>query len=187
MLKRILVPLDGSDISEKVLPLACTIAGSSDAEIILLRVVEYPPELYKGYDDYALRNPEVVKKIELQKKTIRDEMADHLEKISTDIRDDGLRVCYEVCEGPVVDAILASIDRLCIDLIAMTSLGEGGGNSWMIGSIADRLLRESKIQVFLVRPVQEDLRSDSPRSHANSFARITDEKSKARLWPSFFS
>ena len=155
MFQRILVPLDGSELAEKVLPHVRTIARSNNAEIVLLRIAEYPYDLYVGCDAYSLFDPEFTKKTAGRKKAIQDDLTEYLEQITSNLQQDGLRVIAEVCDGPVVDTILASIDRLCVDLIVMSSLGDGGGNPCMIGSVADRVLRESKVQVFLVRPDQE--------------------------------
>lgn len=57
MYQRILVPLDGSEQAESALPLACTLASINDAEINLMRVVEYPYEMYSRCDSYTLADP----------------------------------------------------------------------------------------------------------------------------------
>jgi hypothetical protein len=57
----------------------------------------------------------------------------------------------------------------------MSTLGDGGGNSLMLGSVADRVLRESKIQVFLVRPNQADIKPDIHQSQKNSFNKVSNE------------
>ena len=181
MYKKILVPLDGSRIAEKVLPFVCTIAGGINAEIVLVRIIEYPSELFVGCGQYSFLDPEIVKKADDRKKAIRDDLTRYLERIASKLQQDGLRVTTEVCEGPVVEAILASIDRLCIDMIAMSTLGDGGGNSWMIGSIANRVLREAKVQVFLVRPDQDNINSGFFQKHRNSFTRNSNDFSRYRF------
>ena len=180
MFKRILVPLDGSELAEKVLPHVRTIAMGNNAEIVLLRIAEYPYDLYVGCDAHSLFDPEFNKKTADRKKAIHDDLTEYLEQITSNLQQDGLRVIAEVCEGPVVDTIMSSIDHFCVDLIAMSSLGDGGGNPCMIGSVADRVLRESKVQVFLVRPDQGEIKSDNHQSQNNSFTRISNDVSKYR-------
>jgi len=180
MYKKILVPLDGSKHAEKVLSLACTMAKSNNAEIVLLRIVEYPYAMYVGCENYSLLDPEFQKKTEGRKKVICDDLTDYLERIALTLQNDGLRVTAEVCEGPVVETILASIDRFGIDLIAMSTLGDGGGNPWMLGSVADRVLRESTIQVTLVRPDQGDINSDLNQGHNNSITKTLNGFDKYR-------
>ena len=187
MYNKILVPLDGSKHAEKVLPFVCTIAKSINAEIVLLRIVEYPYDLYAGCDEYSLLDPEFTKKKDGQKKAIYDVLTEYLEKIASNLQQDGFRVIAEVCEGPVVDMILSSIDRLCVDLVAMSSQGGGGGNPWMIGSVADRVLRESTVQVFLFRPDQGKINPGSHKNPNNSFTRTSNEKKEIRLWSGSFS
>jgi len=168
MCKRILVPLDGSELAEKVLPHVRTMARSNNAEIVLLRIAEYPSDLYGRFDAYSLFDPEFIENTTDRKKAICDDLIDYLDRIASNFQQDGLRVITEVCDGPVVDTILASIDRFGIDLIVMSTLGDGGGNSLMLGSVADRVLRESKMQVFLVRPNQGDINSNLNQGHNNS-------------------
>jgi nucleotide-binding universal stress UspA family protein len=180
MYEKILVPLDGSKLAEEVLPIVCTMAKSNNTEIILLRIAEYPSDLYVRFDSYSFFDPEFTKKTAERKKAICDELTDYLDRIASNLQQDGLRVITEVCEGPVVDTILASIDHFGIDLIVMSTLGDGGGNPWMMGSVADRVLRKSNVQVILVRPNQGDLKSDIHQRQNDSFTDVSDEYKKHR-------
>jgi len=180
MYKRILVPLDGSELAEKVLPHVRTMARSNNAEIVLLRIAEYPSDLYGRFDAYSLFDPEFIENTTDRKKAICDDLIDYLDRIASNFQQDGLRVITEVCDGPVVDTILASIDRFGIDLIVMSTLGDGGGNSLMLGSVADRVLRESKMQVFLVRPNQGAIKPDNHQSQNDSLTKVPSEYKKHR-------
>jgi hypothetical protein len=139
-----------------------------------LCVAEYPYDLYVGCDDHFILDPECTQKMGRRKKEIYDDLTNYLMQIASNLQKDGLRVIVEVCEGPVVDTILTSSDRLCIDLIAMSTLGGGGGNPWMIGSVAGRVLRESKVQVFLVRPDQGEINLDLYQGQKNSLRKISN-------------
>jgi nucleotide-binding universal stress UspA family protein len=157
MYKRILVPLDGSEQSEEVLPLVCKFAEVSKAEIVLLRVAEYPYTLYSMCYEYPPSDPALAKTIQNKKKVIYLRVKDYLEQVASTLAIAGVKVTVEVCEGPVVEAILASTDRLHIDLIVLSTCGQSGGTQWVIGSVADRVLRDARIPVVLVRPTPSSL------------------------------
>jgi nucleotide-binding universal stress UspA family protein len=152
MYKKILVPLDGSVPSEDALPLVLTLAGVNKAEIVLLRVAEYPYSLYSMCDDYPPIDPDLVTAIQNKKGAIFCEVSEYLERTASTIARSGLKVNVEVCEGPVVESILTSADRLHVDLIILSTCGRSGGSHWVIGSIADRVLCEAQVPVILIRP-----------------------------------
>lgn len=152
MYGRILVPLDGSKQSEEVLPLARTLGEVIKAEIVLLRVTEYPYTLYSTCYEYPPTDPDLAKTIQNKKEIIYREAKDYLERTASTLAGAGIKVTAEVCEGPVVEAILASTGRLHIDLIALSTWGQSGGSQWMIGAIADRVPHEAQVPVILVRP-----------------------------------
>jgi nucleotide-binding universal stress UspA family protein len=153
MYKRILVPLDGSELSEEVLPLVRSLTESNKTEIILLRVVEYPYSLYYPCDEYPPFDPEQAKIVQDMKRALYQEVSGYLEQVASPLITDGLSVAIEVCEGQVVKSILESVDRLSVDLIVLSACGESGASHIVIGAIADRILREARVQVILVRPV----------------------------------
>lgn len=155
MVQRILVLLDGSKQAESALPLACSIASMSDAEITLLRIVEYPSDVFSNtarsrfYPNPAA-NPDLDKKIQAKKEAISRSVEGYLERLAASIETSTGKVFIEIREGPIVDAILSSTEELEIDLIVMSTTGEHR-NPWMMGSIANRILREAQVPVILVR------------------------------------
>ena len=165
MYERILVPLDGSGQSEEVLPFIRTLAEVSKAEIVLLRVAEYPYTLYSMCYEYPPSDPGLSKTIQDKKKVIYHEVKDYLEQIASNLAVAGVKVTVEVGEGPVVEAILAYTERLHIDLIALSTCGQGRGSQWMIGAVADRVLHEAQVPVILIRPMSCSLISDPPLEH----------------------
>jgi nucleotide-binding universal stress UspA family protein len=165
MYKKILVTLDGSEHSEEVLPLVCKFAEVSKAEIVLLRVAEYPYTLYSMCYEYPPSDPALAKTIQNKKQVICLEIKDYLERIASPLAKAGIKVTVEVCEGPVVETILASIDRLHIDLIAMSMYGQSGGNQWVMGAIADRVLHEAHVPLILIRPASRSFIPDPSFEH----------------------
>lgn len=155
MVRRIVVPLDGSEHAESVLSLACTLANTSDAELTLLRIVEYPSEVYSsaGYSRFypnPLAEPGLAEKMRAKKEAVSSQVKGYLQRLASSMEISAPKVSIEIQEGPVVDAILNSIEELEIDLIVMSTTGEDR-NPWMMGAIANRILREAQVPVVLLR------------------------------------
>ena len=55
-------------------------------------------------------------------------------------------------EGWIADIILETADAMQVDMIAMSTHGRSGLQRWVMGSIADRVVRHSPIPVLLIRP-----------------------------------
>ena len=133
MYKRILVPLDGSETGEAILPFATKIAGPLDAELILLHAM-------------AEANSEIVL-------VTRAQAEKYLDTLTASLADKGIRVRPELRDGagPAADAILAAAAALDADLIAMATRGRTGLNRLLFGSVAEAVLREAAVPVVLVR------------------------------------
>jgi len=143
MYKKILVPLDGSELAEAILPQVRMLAQCADGEIQLLRVTSYP--LY----DYAAAD---VMLVESMVEAIKNDAQQYLDRIAGYLRLNGLRVTTAIREGAVADNILDYADHNEIDLIAMSTHGRSGLGRWLIGSVADRVVHGAKVPVLLVRP-----------------------------------
>jgi nucleotide-binding universal stress UspA family protein len=131
MFKKILVRLDGSQAGEAVLPHATELARLHDAEVVLLRV-EFAP-------DYA-------------EEQAVEEAGRYLTGVAASIRDARVRVSAMVV--PARDAageILPQAQLTAADLIAMATHGRSGVGRWMLGSVAEKVLRAAVTPVLLVR------------------------------------
>jgi nucleotide-binding universal stress UspA family protein len=98
MYKRILVPLDGSALSEAVLPNVQSLAQALDAEIILLHVIPEPSP------DFApptspLSPPATTKKVQA-------EIKGYLKSVCSKLEKDGARATYLIRSGGVSEKIL---------------------------------------------------------------------------------
>ena len=96
MYQRILVPLDGSQVAETVLPQAQMLAECAGAEIILLSVLVHP-----GYD-YFIPEPALATAAYQNQ---LNEMKAYLERTAVRLGEHGLQVQTEICEGRVAEAI----------------------------------------------------------------------------------
>ena len=150
MYRRILVPLDGSEVAEAALPLICNLANINGAEIILLRVVEYPSEVYSVYNLYHPADPRCSQIIQEKKQVYLSAAEEYLELVAASLRKNHFTVISEVWEGAVVEAIQEAAEALGADLIVISAHGRSTGSlCGIIGAVANRVLNTSKIPVIL--------------------------------------
>lgn len=145
MYKKILVPLDGSALAEAVL-LHVKALAQPETEVALLRVALYPTY------DYVFSSPAVAATLTEE---IENESEKYLREMSALLQAQGLKTSIAVTGGPVADAILDYADAIGADLIAMSTHGRSGVARWLIGSVADRVVRGSPMPVLLIRPAAE--------------------------------
>lgn len=145
MYKRAIVPLDGSMVAEGIIPFILEIAGPLDMEVVLLRVVvPIPPSVVEGSRHVELDDVE----------KRRLEAAEYLTPIATDLRAKGVRVTTQVRRGEPTAEILAGAKEAGADLVAMTTHGRSGLGRLLFGSVAEAVLRQSDIPVFLMRQTE---------------------------------
>ena len=162
MYHEILVPLDGSKQAESALHLASQLAAISNAEITLLRVVEYPYEMYATCDSSIFMNPNQPDETLLaEKATFCREAEDYLKGLASTVEMTVSKVSIEVQECPVVDSILNAVEASKIDLIVMSTLGLDH-NPLLMGAVANRILRESPVPVILLRKASYGPAIDHP-------------------------
>ncbi len=159
MEERILVPLDGSEVGEAVLPkledLVLRTTPRMDAEVTLLQVISKMNFSMLTRDD-AAQLP--IEETELQE--ITRKAYDYLEKVAGGIRNKGIRVKTMVSIGHAAEEIVKAAHETGADLIAMSTHGRNGFVRWAIGSVTDEVIRlEGKIPVLAVRASGEPEKS----------------------------
>lgn len=142
MYRRILVPLDGSQVAEGVLPHARALAFAEGAEIVLLRVAANPVMEFTFSDPSVAQR--VVEDLETQSKQ-------YMAGVEESLKKDGFQVSALIREGAVADMILRTAEEVGADVIAMSTHGRTGPARWLLGSVADRVVRNSSIPVLLIR------------------------------------
>ncbi|HSW58396.1 MAG TPA: universal stress protein [Dehalococcoidales bacterium] len=148
MYKKILAPLDGSDYSECVLEHVKDLAvGCQVKDVVILYVIEpVNPGMYevsaKMIEDADRKGEEFGQK--------------YLAGISARLAAEGLNVETALLKGRVSDSILDYAVKNGVDLIAMTTHGRSGISRWILGSVADKIVRSSKIPVLLVSPTEKN-------------------------------
>ena len=147
MYTKILVPLDGSEFAECVLPYVEWFARVSDVnEIVFLRVVE-PLHMYGGLESTVL--PRERRHLENDSMKLA---TSYLDKIASRLQGGKFTVRPVIASGKPGDYIPEYVSKSDVDLIIMATHGYSGIHRWVRGSIADRILHASSAPVFLVTP-----------------------------------
>lgn len=145
MYKRALIPLDGSSVAETIIPFIVDIAGPLDMEVILLRVVEpIAPMVIEGARHFEMEDVEAR----------RTDAEEYLAPIAVELRNKAVRVESRVRRGNPAEQIVAVARETGADLIAMSTHGRGGLGRLVFGSVAQAVLRQVEIPVFLMRTTE---------------------------------
>jgi nucleotide-binding universal stress UspA family protein len=145
-LKSIIVPLDGSELAESVLPMAAGMARKLDLEIELFRAYHIPSDAYTGDEGYPVNYEELVMR------GVRDEASEYLDKKATELKKLGVaQVSCVTKEGFAGDEIISLGKKTPDNLIAMCSHGRSGVRRWMLGSVAETVVRHSAGPVLITR------------------------------------
>ena len=137
-----LVPLDGSELAEVVFAYAKELAGRLSLDVTLLHVCSpTEQELAPMHRSYTEHMAGIVK---LQVEAIQ-------KKVGIQPGGKAVEVRGELAVGYPAEEILSYADENDIDLILMSTHGRSGIRRWAMGSVADKVLRASKVPVWLVR------------------------------------
>lgn len=141
-MKRILVPIDLSPETDRVLDQAAALATVLQDRLVLLHVAAPDPD-FVGFG----AGPD----------TVRKHMADRyheehraVQAAAERLRTGGLEVTAMVVQGPTVETILHEAGKLGADLIVMGSHGHGAVYHLLVGSVSEGVLRHSTVPVLLV-------------------------------------
>ena|SRR5688572_15089194 len=144
-MKLILVCVDFSDVSGRVVEKAVSWAVDLKAALHLLHVVPPPPPM-------AVYAPGAGVALPLPAATRPDTAAEKakLTEIARRVREAGLAVSEEVLEGPVIPEILATADRINPEAIVLGSHGHGALYELLVGSVTEGVLRRTRRPVWVV-------------------------------------
>ena len=143
MYKKILVPLDGSELAKKGLAEAEKLAPIFGAEIVLFQVVPFMPI----YGSPELVTPLIVD--EKQKETAER----YLHNLAEEEKKKGFKVTSMVKTGQQVAVeIIDFAKESGVDLIVMCTHGRSGITRWVLGSVAHKVLTQAETPILLLRP-----------------------------------
>lgn len=145
MFKKILVPLDGSEIAGKIIPKVVELAKAFKAKITLLHVC------YSGVGAFAGEaTPETIRAEEAHEQKFCDTF---LTKTGQNLRGEGLEVDWACMDGVPAREIIAYAQDNDYDLIALGTHG-AGEVAWYMGSVADRVASYATVPVLLFRTLE---------------------------------
>jgi nucleotide-binding universal stress UspA family protein len=150
MIERIVVPLDGSLTAEAILPQVRRILHRHDSELILVRAaVPAPVENSVALSD-----------------AVSQSAREYLHGVQERLDREGVRVVSEVRVGSPTGVILDVVEARQATMIAMATHGATGLKRFLLGSVAEGVLRKSPVPVLAVRPFwrsEGDLQQDAER------------------------
>ena len=148
MFDSILVPLDGSQLAECVLPHVLAIARSFDAEITLLRMLE---------KKQAGTSAQLFDLVNWQINKTRADL--YLEKTKAWFQESGIRVRRKLMEGLAADGITEYAQNQGMKLIVLSSHGRNGLTQWGISSVTQKIILSAQTSLLIVRAHQHGIHS----------------------------
>jgi nucleotide-binding universal stress UspA family protein len=150
MYSKIMVPLDGSDLAECVIPhVTAIITAFKSKEVVLVRVVNPVrlPISVPAQGEFGF-----TEKDRHQLDTNRKKAAEvYLEKMVASLDSPGTVYNFLVLEGNTANILTDYATKNDVDLIVIASHGRSGVSRWLMGSVAERIMRTSCVPVMMVR------------------------------------
>ena len=158
----VLVPLDGSDVSEEILTHVLSLATPRETTLVLLSVVD--PGLALRASAVDLRPGSYTDETLVE--SVRRTTAERLTRLAAELRAN----CVEVTSVALVDAhpakcIVRYTEEHDIDLIALSTHGRGAFGRALLGATADKVIRGAQTSLLVCRPPRERSVGDSAATH----------------------
>ena len=141
---RLVVPLDGSKLAEQALPVAAELARELGVPVRLVRALDV--DLVRAA---VQAGPAVAAAHAASQARLETEILAELEARAASLREQGAAATAEVLHGAAVPALLAALAP--DDLLVLTTHGRGNVGRWLLGSVAEPLVRQAVAPVLLVR------------------------------------
>ncbi|GIV91606.1 universal stress protein [Chloroflexus sp.] len=149
MYRHILVPLDGSELAEQVLPHVHALAANEGTtKITLLRAV---PPIFTTSVDYSgmlATTTEAITQME-------QEALEYLQHIAKQFQSEGYEVHTEISALPPAEAIIDYAENHNVDLIVIATHGRSGLSRWVFGSVTQKVVQVAPTPVLVIRPRHE--------------------------------
>jgi nucleotide-binding universal stress UspA family protein len=144
LVKKILVPLDGSRVGEAAILHTEALARVLGAELVLIQVIE-PVVAWAGFEgsmSYAAPQDE---------ESMKSAAIAYLSSVAKPLKESGLSTSIAIGFGSSADQIIDYATANAIDLIAMSSHGRSGIGRWLFGSVTSKLLRAADTPLLVIR------------------------------------
>jgi nucleotide-binding universal stress UspA family protein len=147
MFQSLLVPLDGSEFSERTLPLAHGLAKATGASLHLAHVhVTHAPDHFLSNTQFQYEGLD----LEEYESRYRDQEKTYLSQVERRLA--GAAVDSVLLEGSVAEQIAAYAADVGADMVVMTTHGHTGVSRMWLGSVADALIRHTTMPILVVHP-----------------------------------
>ncbi|MGE3272850.1 MAG: universal stress protein [Chloroflexota bacterium] len=154
MLGTLLVPLDGSEVSEASLPWAIRLAQQRGLSLTLTRVVEYPHVVNEAWEPEMVSSDLYDRALAVQ----REDASTYLANIRQQLAGSDVPIETRVVAGTPAVALLDLTDELGVEAVVIASHGHSGFRRLVLGSVAQQLLSHAAVPIFLVRASTPELR-----------------------------
>jgi nucleotide-binding universal stress UspA family protein len=149
MYKKLMVPLDGSELAECVLPHVEAIAtGCNVNAVVFVRAVE-PVYLPVNIGVFIGENVEQAQE-EMDARN-KSEAEAYLDQLAGRVKLEGVKVQTQVIVGNADESLVDYAASNDVDLIVIATHGRSGVSRWVRGSVADRILHSASAPVLMVR------------------------------------
>ncbi len=153
MFSDILVPLDGSELSERALPLAQNLAQLSEATVHLIHMISREHELRAGRGIESVQAAEL--EMDMARRLTESQLQRgriYLEQIGSQLSGAGIKIETEfaVKAGDPAQNIIDHVKEHNISLVVMSTHGHGGIRRLLVGSVTDRVIRSCDVPVLVV-------------------------------------
>ena len=144
VIKSIVVPLDGSELAESVLPTAMEVAKTLDLEVVLCRAYELAASVYRGSEDYLPNYDEMLAQVKAEAESYLAEKAAALKAAGLS------RVSSVALAGSGAEEIIRYAQTHRDALVVMCTHGRSGISRWVLGSVTERVVRHSDVPVLVL-------------------------------------
>jgi nucleotide-binding universal stress UspA family protein len=153
MLSHVLVPIDGSNLSEKALDYALNILDKENGRLTLMTVID-PPATRFQYPTLHHTAPEstieVIREMEQATEHSRSEAREYVQHWAERLASTGLQIETLVRQGDPAKEILAYEEEHVPDAIVMATHGRSGISRWLLGSVTQKVLNAACVPVFVI-------------------------------------
>ena len=147
MYHKVMVPLDGSELAECGLPHVKAIATGCEVEDVVFVSVLEPIRLPASEVSGVFSDEDLRRMSSEQKASAEDYLNQQVKRLKYK----GANLRTQVLEGKAAESLAEYANKNGFDLVVISTHGRSGISRWVLGSVADRILRSACVPVLMVR------------------------------------
>ena len=164
MFQRVIVPLDGSPLSELAIQPGVEMAKRYDSPLVLLRAYDGPDRVARSLalsqasagGAPVVMDPGTVQSMTDAAEAGEGDIEAYLTGQATRLTDSGLKVLTLAVDGDAADAIVNETEREPGALLVMTTHGRSGLSKLVFGSVAQDVMHRARVPVTVIRPGEQE-------------------------------